>query len=26
VYQQVFKGAILLAAVGLDAWVRRTRS
>lgn len=26
VYQQVFKGTILLAAVGLDAWVRRRRT
>jgi ribose transport system permease protein len=25
VYQQVFKGSILLAAVALDAWARRTR-
>lgn len=26
VYQQVFKGSILLAAVALDAWARRTRT
>jgi ribose transport system permease protein len=26
VYQQVFKGAILLAAVSLDAWARRSRA
>jgi ribose transport system permease protein len=26
VYQQVFKGSILLAAVALDAWARRTRA
>jgi ribose transport system permease protein len=26
VYQSVFKGSILLAAVALDAWVRRTRT
>lgn len=26
VYQSVFKGAILLAAVALDAWARRTRT
>jgi ribose transport system permease protein len=25
VYQQVFKGSILLGAVALDAWARRTR-
>ena len=24
-YQQIFKGSILLAAVALDAWARRTR-
>jgi ribose transport system permease protein len=26
VYQQVFKGSILLGAVALDAWARRSRS